>query len=271
MSYLVIVAAIAVVPLYLGYRWGGPIYTWSTARPPRGAFAIIGGAVLWFVLAYFSRIYADSDGRGWGLAEWCAHRGKWYVYACAMLFMLGAHFQSGVSRQRIATTLAIEVFVIWIMVWRTMPIYVWLPRGPSQAFDGVLRQRIEYTCVPICLGNLLEESYGRMAPTERELARLTRTTIEGTPLRGLIAAAATQGLALDACRVMRLDELRGYNAPAVVQISTISTVRHATLVTRVGEDEVELIDPAYGHRRLSLARFESIWYGKTTVFKPLRP
>lgn len=268
MSYLALVAAITVVPLLLGYRHGARIGTWCAGHGRAGALVAAAAALAWFGLAAAARGYADSDGLGWAWAEWFAQRGKWYVFAGPVLFMLGATFRSGIpGRARRAAALATQVLVIWLVVWRTMPSYVWLPRGHVRDSRGHIRQSIEQTCAPVCLGNMREVVCGRPAPTERKLARLSMTTVEGTPLRGLIAAAEALGLKVAACKVMSLAELQQMNAPAVVQISTIPSVRHATLLLRIHDDDLEFIDPAYGYHHLSPQRFEEIWYGKTAVFE----
>lgn len=261
--------ALLLVSLLAGVWRGRRVGAWCAARPRAGACLAIGLSLAWLALSHWARRYADGDGPGWAWAEWFAHRGKWQVFGCAVAFLLGAAFAGcGLGRVRVAIGAFAGIAAIGLVVWRTMPSYVWLGGGDKRGPDGYLRQSIEYTCGPVCLGNLIEQSLGRPSPGERELARLAGTTAEGTPLRSLIAAAEKTGLALASCRIMNLSELRRLESLAVVQISSLPTVRHATLLLRVEGDAVEFIDPAYGRRTLPVKRFEAIWYGKTTVFRP---
>lgn len=228
----------------------------------------VAGAVGWFGLAYVARHYAEGQGAGWGVAEWFAHQGKWFVFATVVLFMIGVATRSSDLRGgRRILLVAVEVLVVWVLVWRTMPSYVWLPRGTERDAFGHIRQTVEFTCGPVCLGNLLENSCGSESPTERDLARLSGTTCEGSTLTGLIEAAEALGLELDSCRVMSLEELRASRASAIVQISTLPEVKHATLFLSANEEVVEFIDPAYGYRQISPDRFRKIWYGKALIFR----
>ena len=268
MDYPVIAVAIVTAALLLGVWGGRRINSWCDAHRAASAALLISSAVGWLVLAYAARRYADGDGPGWAVAEWFAHRGKWYVFTFAVLLVMGAATHShDLGRMRKTALLLVEILVILVMVWRTMPSFVWLPRSYNRDRQGHLCQTIEYTCGPVCLGNLLESGFGRPSPTERELARLSGTTVEGTPLRGVIAAAKALGLDLVACRTMSLDELRPPGAGAIVQISTIPAVKHATLLLRLHDDNLEFIDPAYGYGQVTAARFRATWFGKTLLFR----
>ncbi len=86
-------------------------------------------------------------------------------------------------------------------------------------------------------------------------------------MKGLIRAADALGLELVTCRRMGLDELKKRSVPAIVQISTIPTVRHATLLFGMHGDSVAFIDPAYGYLEITTERFGEIWYGKTAIFR----
>jgi len=267
MLYLIIVALLAVVPLCLGYRMGPRLTDGgSSKRRYRSTIPVV-AALAWFALAYGARLYADTDRPGWACAEWFAHSGKWYVFSAMALFFLGIALGSRLfGRARIVAALLAEIFLIWLLVWRTMPSYAWLPRQDTRDDNGHLRQSIERTCGPVALANLLEVLLKKPAPSERQLARLCHTTVEGTPLAGLIAAAGELGLELRACKRMDLAELRGHAAPAIVLITTLPTVRHATVLLRIDGDQVYFIDPAYGYSTIAAKDFEENWYGKTLVF-----
>ena len=132
---------------------------------------------------------------------------------------------------------------------------------------GNIRQTIEYTCSPVSLGNLLERLGLPGDISERNLARLCGTTVEGTTTAGLIRAATEYGLRVDVCRRLNVEALASLGGPALVSISTIPAVRHATLFLRFDGDRALFMDPAYGRRDIGIDRFRKIWYGKTLVFR----
>jgi predicted double-glycine peptidase len=160
-----------------------------------------------------------------------------------------------------------QVLIVGLLLWRTLPSYLWLSHQDTRDDQGHRRQSIEHTCGPVSLANLIEVCHGNKAPSERELAKRSHTTMEGTPLTGLITAARQSGLELKVCRIISMSELRNLNAPALVQISTLPSVRHASLLLKIEGDEAHFIDPAYGYRKISCERFRKIWYGKTLIFE----
>ena len=69
-----------------------------------------------------------------------------------------------------------------------------------------------------------------------------------------------------AARKLSLAELKQSPLPAMVCISTLPRVRHATLLVRLDDEWAWFIDPAYGDWRTSLSNFGKIWYGTTITF-----
>lgn len=268
MTYILTMVIVTAVPLAMGMKLGKPLAKWCHAHQTSSGVIVIMCALAWFGIARWARVYADGDGIGWSVAEWFAHYGKWYVFSAAVFYLLGVAARTDhLTRGRKVALVVSNLAVIWLLVWRTMPSYVWLPENTERDERGYMRQSIEYTCGPIALGNLLEREFGRPSPTERDLARLAGTTVEGTRMHGLIRAADALGLELVTCRLMGLDELKELNVPAIVQISTIPTVRHATLLVGIHGDSVTFIDPAYGYHQITAERFVEIWYGKTAIFR----
>ncbi len=268
MSYLVATSLIIITSLLLGYALSDRVHRWHTRHGHRGSAAILGAVVAWVLISYGLHRYAEGDAPGWAFAEWFAHGGKWFVFASGSLFLLGATIRTaGGDRRKVFSSLAAQTLIMVLLVWRTIPTCVWLSAESRRDALGNMRQRSEYTCGPVCLGNLIETDPGCRAPSERELARLCGTTVEGTTLSGLIAAAKHLGLMLVACKVMDVSELESHGGPAIVQISTIPQVRHATLLLKLGPESATFIDPSYGYRTIPRKRFQEIWYGKTTVFR----
>ena len=95
---------------------------------------------------------------------------------------------------------------------------------------------------------------------------------EGSTMGGLIRAAERMGLRVAECRHMNLAELERSGKPAIVFISTIPVVHHATVFVGLHDGTVTLIDPdrSGGRIRMSQQRFCEIWYGKTLILDSQR-
>jgi hypothetical protein len=83
----------------------------------------------------------------------------------------------------------------------------------------------------------------------------------------LVKAARYFGQTNATARVLTLTELEKSQLPAIVSISTLPTVHHATLLIKLDAEHAAFIDPAYGPWEVSRARFQEIWYGKTVLLK----
>lgn len=88
MGYLLTVTILVTGSVLLGVRWGKRAACWCDTHPTPSAAVLIGSTLTWLVLSYFARIYAEGDGVGWGVAEWFAHRGKWYIFTCFALLCI---------------------------------------------------------------------------------------------------------------------------------------------------------------------------------------
>jgi len=153
-----------------------------------------------------------------------------------------------------------------LVVWRTVPLFIFLDDEVTRGERGFIRQSIEYTCAPVSLGNMLEMD-GNIQISERFLSQISGTTVEGTTMSGIVKAGRGQGLELAACKWITLEELDRMGAPAFVQISTLPSVRHAVVFIGMDETHVQLVDPAYGLHEITRLRFSEIWYGKTIKFR----
>jgi hypothetical protein len=272
---LLIVCLVAPVAGYMAGRQFGPL---DQTRQRRFAVAVIGLAVFWFIAGWISRQYAETDKPGWIAAEWFAHRGKWFVLLAGTLAALGFTVVAekvpgyGNSRRAILRRLllvAAVALVIGTVIHRTIPIYPWLDAGMRDP-SGLLRQslRFEFTCAPVALANYLERFADGPLLTEQAISRDCRTTREGSTQSDVLRAARRHGLARAECRKLTLADLNERTLPAIVSISTLPGVRHATLLVRLDADGAYFLDPAYGEWSIPPARFEQIWYGKTLVLNP---
>jgi len=277
MSYIPMLLVLVVGAMFLGYR---AAVRKGAGRPTRTMAAVpLASIVAWFALSWVARKYAETDCWGWPAAEWWAHSGKWYVFATFMLFFLGFAFgfeDPHPRWRRVLLGSCAVLLVVWTTVWRTIPVYAFLPRSVKRDdADGTIRQTVEYTCGPVTLANLMEQYMGITNVTEREMSRLSGCTYEGTTLSGLIRAARRSGLRVVSCRTMTMSELEELGRPAIVSISTIPVVRHATLFVEFDGDNASFIDPGSAARFImTRERFGRVWYGKTLVLdrpEPVEP
>lgn len=270
-AYLVTVLGITLVTLLLG---------WSQARRRQSgdgklslvlATAIIACALGWLLAARLTRNYADTDGWGADAAGWFAHAGKWLILLSAMSFghgwICGAK-QIPAGRARRIFYFAAVLGMTTLILSRTVPVYFLLGNGQRDA-HGFVRQseRLEVTCGAVALLNYLERYRQHPPLTERELARVCDVTVEGTTTAALVRAARQFGLRDATARVLTTTELEKSPLPAIVSISTLPTVHHATLLIRLDAERADFIDPAYGHWSITRQRFQEIWYGRTVLLK----
>ncbi len=257
--------------LLLGRQMGRRYRGRAKEMSHRTALLLIGAGSLWFVAAYFTRNYADTDGWGASVAEWFAHSGRWLVLLVAMFFGHGwivgtGHTPNG-SGRRIFYCVAVFGMAA-LIVSRTVPVYFLLEDGQRDA-NGILRQseRVEATCGAVALLNYLER-YAHHAPlTEREVSRVCGVTAEGSTTTALVRAANYFGQTNATARVLKLTELDRVHLPAIVSIATLPMMRHATLLIQLDGERARFIDPAYGFWDVSRARFTEIWYGKTVLLE----
>lgn len=255
----------------LGGGWMGPWLSRNAARRKTAmaaSFLLLAG--IWYVLVWFSRVRAETDQPLWEIADWFAHGGKWYAFLMLVSVLCGAALRDGTTKGwRRPAAIFVGIACAVLTAWRTTPLYPWIPDALARDVKGRIRQTTEHTCGPVSLGNLIERGYARTAPTERELARLTETTIEGTTTRGILAAVRKLGIKIDQCRVMTFAELRALDRPALVSISTLPTVHHATVLLRFDDTHAWFIDPDYGEWRTTIEHAQAILYGKTiTLSRP---
>jgi len=270
-SYLVILMGILLVTPILGWQLGRRQKTVNGKLSPLASGILIGSGVLWFVTAKLARNYTDTDGFGVEVAEWFAHSGKWLVLLGAL--MLGFGWIAGAGQMPMGAARRIFYFtaifgMTALVIARTVPVYVFLGEGRRDA-DGYLRQSelIEVTCGAVALLNYLERYQHRRGLTEREVSRVCGVTAEGSTTAGIVLAAHYFGLTNATARVLTLPELEQAKLPAIVSISTLPTVHHATLLIRLDAERAWFIDPAYGLRDLPRERLQQIWYGRTVLLE----
>jgi predicted double-glycine peptidase len=268
--YLVTVIVIGAFAFITGWRMGRK-HPFGKNASPMAAGILLALGVLWLAAAKFTRSYADTDSWGTDAAGWFAHSGKWFVLLGAMLV---GHGWICVTRQipaafarRIFYFVAVLGIVSLVMV-KTVPVYFLLGEGRRDE-NGCVRQSetIEVTCGAVALLNYLERFQHHAPLTEREVSRNCGVTTEGTTTAAIISAARAYGLTNATARVLTLAELEKSRLPAIVSISTLPTVHHATLLIKLDAGRACFIDPAYGFRDMPRDRFLEIWYGRTVLLE----
>lgn len=269
MGYLSFLLAVFSISLFAGIFFGSGILKAFTRNPVRTSFGLVGLVLLWGGLAWGARLFAESTFVGWRVAECYALTGKWYVFGTFILFMLGVSVRQVEEKEtRQLCLVMLELFVVCMVVQRTLPIYA-IMHGESHRDElGHLRQSTQHTCGPVALGNLME-GWGIPAPSERELARRAGTTSEGTTVDGMIRAAEASGFEVKSCEPRTVEELQGMTLPIIVRISTtLPGLLHATTLVEFQDDKAHFIDPDYGYRVISVERFEEILTGKALELVP---
>lgn len=269
-AYLATIAGIAIAAFLLGERLGRRATTSNKLSPIAAAGCLVAG-ILWLLTAKAARQLADTDSFGNDLAGWFAHSGKWLVLLAAMTFGHGWICRSrqlppGWARKIFYYAALLGMF--FLCVTKTIPVYFLLDDGKRDA-AGLVRQsdKIEVTCGAVALLNYLERYQNHPPLSERDVAQVCRVTLEGTTTSAIVCAAHRYGLTNATARVLTARELEAIKLPAIVSISTIPTVHHATLLFHLDEQRADFIDPAYGFWSVPRQRFDENWYGRTILLQ----
>jgi uncharacterized membrane protein YhaH (DUF805 family) len=270
-AYLIRFAGIILFASAAGWLAGRRLPAGGGKLSLTAAGLLTGLGLLWLATAWLARPYADTDRPGAELAGWFAHSGKWLVLLAAVAF---GHALTGSLKQippaglrRIIYFIAVSGLTA-LMFFRTIPIYFLLGDGQRDA-DGYMRESAdyEYTCGAVALLNYLEKYRGANGLTERDVSKACGITAEGSTTSALVRAARSYGITNATARVLGWPELEKIKLPAIVSVSTLPQVHHATLLIKLDAERAYFIDPAYGRHDISRERFKEIWYGKTILLE----
>ena len=270
-AYLIQFAGIILLASAAGWWMGCRFPAGGGKLSVKAGVVLIGLGVVWFGTAWLARTYADTDRSGAELAGWFAHSGKWLILLAAVVFghvlIRGLKQVPATGLRRIFYFTAL-LGLLALVFLRTVPVYFLLGDGKRDA-DGFMRQSAdyEYTCGAVALLNYLEKYRGKNGLTEREVSQACGVTSEGSTTSALVRAARSYGLTNATARVLDWQELEQLKLPAIVSISTLPQVHHATLLIRLDAERAYFIDPAYGKRDIPRERFKEIWYGKTVLLE----
>jgi hypothetical protein len=228
-------------------------------------------ALAWIATSWLSRFYADSYQVGWTWAAGYAHTGRFISLMALISF--GFSYALNAEADRLsgfhqAAGWFVFFFSLGWLAYQSLPAWIFLSDGKRDE-NGFLRQtrEQEYTCVPVSLVNYLEQYRQRPQISERDAARACGTTRGGTPIQGLLRGCQHYGLNEVRTEFISFDELIEGPMPAVICLSTVPGMRHATLMTGVRSNRVAFIDPAYGHWTMPIALVEKGWYGPAIYFE----
>ncbi len=269
--YFFKLAALILFALTTGWWIGSRRPARDEKLSPKSAVILSGLCIFWFAAAWLARPYSDTDRPGSTLAEWFAFSGRWWFLLAGAMVMHGVVS----SRKQIPNSWLRRVFyfgsilvLAGLVVSRTIPIYFLLGDGARDSNGYLVESRdYEYTCGAVALLNYLEQFRGVKGLTEREVSKTCAVTVEGSTTTAVVEAAHAYGLTNATARVIGWQEIENLGHPAIVSISTIPEVHHATLFIKMDAQQVYFIDPAYGLWKTSRDRFRQIWYGKTILLE----
>jgi uncharacterized protein len=135
----------------------------------------------------------------------------------------------------------------------------------DRKFDGIVRQRFDFSCGSAALATLLRYHYDFDVKEDNAFrgmwARGDQAQIRrlGFSLLDMKRWLASRGLAADGYKVS-LDTVMKTGVPGIALIS-IKNYRHFVVVKGVREDEVLLGDPSTGLTVMSRKEFQASWNG----------
>jgi uncharacterized membrane protein YhaH (DUF805 family) len=269
--YLFKLAAVIFFAVATGWRFGNRLTVRDEKLSSKSAVILTGLCSIWFAAAWLARPYSDTDRPSATIAEWFAFSGRWWILIAGAMAMHGII----TSRQQIPSSWLRRIFyfcavlvLAGLVISRTIPIYFLLGDGGRDSNGYLVESRdYEYTCGAVALLNYLEQFHGVKDLTERGVSKTCGVTVEGSTTTALVQAAHAYGLTNATARVIGWQELENLGHPAIVSISTIPQVHHATLFIKMDAQQVYFIDPAYGLWKTSRERFRQIWYGKTVLLE----
>jgi hypothetical protein len=132
-------------------------------------------------------------------------------------------------------------------------------------FNGIVRQRFDFSCGSAALATLLRYHYGRPLNEQQTFAGMwrdgDRAAIRkvGFSLLDMKRYLASLDLRADGFKVS-LDQIQKTGIPGIALI-TVRNYRHFVVVKGVSDSEVLIGDPSIGLRAMRRDEFQSVWNG----------
>lgn len=135
----------------------------------------------------------------------------------------------------------------------------------EQKFDGIIRQRFDFSCGSAALATLLRFHYGRGVGEQETFLGMwrdgDRSAIRkvGFSLLDMKRYTNSLGLAADGFKVS-LEQIQKTAIPGIALV-TIRNYRHFVVIKGVSDQEVLIGDPSFGLRAMPRAEFQAAWNG----------
>ncbi|MGW8090943.1 peptide cleavage/export ABC transporter [Staphylococcus shinii] len=120
-----------------------------------------------------------------------------------------------------------------------------------------IQQQDEKDCGPVCLA-MISQYYGKRVSISK-LRELSGTDTSGTNMYGMIQAAKTIGLNMQAGKVPDLRELEQAPFPIIAHIQNKQGYLHYVVIEKMDKENVFLVDPAIGRSKMKKKVFENYW------------
>lgn len=129
---------------------------------------------------------------------------------------------------------------------------------------GVVMQRWENSCAAATLATVLTYAFGDPVSEAHVAAGMLQKAMPskvrdqgGFSLLDMKRFAEDRGYSGRAYKHLSMNDLRAFRAP-IVPINTHG-YNHYVVFNGMSEEEVFLADPAFGHRKMPLNKFEKMW------------
>jgi len=203
------------------------------------------------------------------------HDVLWYVgggttVACLLATLLLGVVWTAPGRSTSTGFLRVLVGLIAVIVvltsggrlwWRMVDQTTWHNTPDAR---GCLTQTTGWTCAPATATMLLHH-YG-VRTSEGEMAYLANTSYLGTDVRSIAEAMTRKGRSHGLLARVAFADYEACSrqpGPFLACVWVPGLGGHAVLVFRVNPDDIELIDPRFGHRQtLARAEIEPRWEGR---------
>jgi len=130
-------------------------------------------------------------------------------------------------------------------------------------FEGVVRQRTDFSCGAAALATIFNAGYGRHTTEHQVLVNMLKIANpeivkeKGFSLLDMKRYVAAVGMAGEGFQV-EFDALSQLKVPGIVLLN-IRGYNHFAVIRKAGEDYVQLGDPALGNRVMSRKSFQKAW------------
>ncbi len=143
----------------------------------------------------------------------------------------------------------------------------YIVKGVIMSTKYIVRQQDAKDCGVCCLESIIKY-YGGFIPLEK-LRQETRTDINGTTAFHLIKTAEKYGFNCKGIKNVNLDD-KDLILPAIAHVVTDKGMNHFIVIYAVNRNNVTIMDPAKGFKKVKKEEFLKIWTNIILIFKPFK-